>query len=60
MNLPSLGNVGNFLKESGYFLKVEKTKSDRIVATAKSGDVKLSRTVYPSGRVVDTKSYKLK
>lgn len=58
MNLPSLGNVGNFLK--GDYLKVERTKSDRIVATAKSGDVKLSRTIYPGGRVVDTKSYKLK
>ncbi len=60
MNLPSLGNVGNFLKGAGDYLKVERTKSDRIVATAKSGDVKLSRTIYPGGRVVDTKSYKLK
>ena len=60
MNLPSLGNVGNFLKGAGDYLKVERTKSDRIVATAKSVDVKLSRTIYPGGRVVDTKSYKLK
>ena len=60
LNLPSLGNVGNFLKGAGDYLKVERTKSDRIVATAKSGDVKLSRTIYPGGRVVDTKSYKLK
>ncbi len=60
MNLPALGNVSSFLKGAGDYLKVERTKSDRIIATAKSGDVKLSRTIYPSGRVVDTKSYKLK
>ena len=60
MNLPSLGNVSNYLKEAGDYLKFESTKSDRLVATAKSGDVKQSRTVYPGGRVVDTKSYKLK
>lgn len=52
MNLPSLGNIGNFLKSLGDYLKVERTKTDRIVATAKSGDVKLSKTVYPTGRVV--------
>ena len=49
MNLPSLGNIGNFLKGLGDYLKVERTKTDRIVATAKSGDVKLSKTVYPTG-----------
>ena len=60
MNLPSLGKVSNYLKEAGDYLKFERIKSDRLVTTAKSGDVKLSRTVYPGGRVVDTKSYKLK
>jgi len=60
MNLPAFGNVSNFLKEAGDYLKVERTKTDRIIATAKSGDIKLSRTIYPGGRVVDTKSYKLK
>ena len=58
MNLPSLGNVGSFLKGAGDYLKVERTKSDRIVATAKSGDVKLSKTIYLTGQVVETKSYK--
>jgi hypothetical protein len=58
MNLPSLGNVGSLLKGAGDYLKVERTKSDRIVATAKSGDVKLSKTIYPTGLVVETKSYK--
>ena len=44
MNLPSLGNVSNYLKEAGDYLKFERIKSDRLVTTAKSGDVKLSRT----------------
>ena len=59
MNLPSLRNAGNFLKSAGDYFKVERTKTDRIVATAKSGDVKRSMTVYPSGRIVETKSYEL-
>ena len=44
MNLPSLGKVSNYLKEAGDYLKFERIKSDRLVTTAKSGDVKLSRT----------------
>ncbi len=59
MNLPSLKNAGNFLKGAGDYFNVERTKTDRIVATAKSGDVKYSKTLYPSGKVVETKSYKL-
>lgn len=58
MNLPSLQNAGIFLKGAGDYLKFERTKTDRIVATAKSGDVKYSKTLYPSGKVVETKSYK--
>ncbi len=57
-NLPSLKSISEFLKNPGDHLSVRKTKSDRIVATAKSGDIKLSKVLYPSGRVVETKSYK--
>ena len=61
MNLPSLfGNIGQALQQAGDFMKVERTKTNRLVATAKQGNVKLSRTVYPTtGRIVETKSYSL-
>lgn len=60
MNLPSLfGNIGQVLQNAGDNMKIERTPKDRLVATAKLGDVKFSRTIYPTtGRIVETKSYK--
>ena len=61
MNLPSiLGNVGQMLQNAGDYMKMERTQTDRLVATARLGDVKFSKTLYPStNRVVETKSYTL-
>ena len=57
MNLPSIRKASEFLREAGDFIKIRKTKTNRIVATAKTGDIKLSRIIYPNGRTVDIKSY---
>ncbi len=58
MDLPSLNRIKDLLKNPGDHFSVKRTEKDRIVATAKSGDLKLSKVIYPSGRVVETKSYK--
>ena len=62
MRLPAVFSdiVTQHLPEVGDFMKVERTKTNRIVATAKTGGVKLSRVVYPTVSVVETKSYKIK
>ncbi len=61
MNLPSLLKGTSVLKQSGDFIKLRRTSTNRIVATAKSGDVKMSQTIYPTtGRVVETRSYSIK
>jgi len=57
MNLPALfTSIGDKL-ERGDYLNVKKTDTDRVVVTGKHGDVKMSQVIYPTGRVVETKSY---
>lgn len=51
-------NIGKAL-EKGDYLSVRKTDSDRIVAKAKRGGVKMSKTFYNTGKVVETKSYNI-
>ena len=58
MNLPAfMNNIGDKL-ERGDYLNFRKTDTDRVVVNAKHGDAKMSRVIYPSGRIVETKSYK--
>lgn len=61
MNLPAImESVFQMLEGAGDYMKIERTKTDRFVATAKRGDMKFSKTIYPStNRVVETRSYTL-
>ncbi len=58
MNLPAfMNNIGSKL-ERGDYLNVKKTDTDRVVVSGKHGDVKMSQVIYPTGTIVETKSYK--
>lgn len=63
MNLPDIFSFQDrnrgFLSAKGDFFKLERTSSDRIVATAKQGTDKFSKVIYTTGRVVETRSYNL-
>lgn len=57
MNLPAFMNSLGDKLDRGDYLNIKKTNTDRVVVTGKHGDVKISQVTYPSGRVVETKSY---
>ena len=57
MNLPKITDISNLLSNPGDFFSVTRTSTDRIVAKAKIGDTKRSKTIYPSNRVVEVISY---
>ena len=48
-----------FIKEPGDRAEIRMTDTERIVSKYEAGDgsLKLSKTEYPSGRVVETRSY---
>lgn len=48
------------LQNPGDHLDARVTDTERKVIIIKKGDEKISATMYPSGRVVETKSYVLK
>lgn len=57
-NLPALNGIMDILKNPGDHFTVKRTKNDKIVATAKTNGIKLSKTLYPTGTIVETKSYR--
>ena len=57
-DLPALKRIQSIFKNPGDYMSITRTKSDRIVAKAKLGSIKQSKVLYPSGRIVETKSYK--
>ena len=53
----SLSGTNHILKNPGDSLRLKITPTNRFVANANISGIKLSRTVYPTGRVVETRSF---